>query len=83
MTENGKRISVWDLKTKEQFQEINCQSQVAEFDFSVNGNYLIVRDKDGFLKIVNMKIEEDLFQYYDKFLEPLTEDDRKKVGIDW
>jgi len=32
---------------------------------------------------VNLKIIENLYEYYDSFLEPLTEKDRKNIGIDW
>ena len=78
-----KTISIWDLTQEKQIREINCQSQVAEFDFSKNGNYLIIRDIDNFLKVVNLEITDNLNDYYDGFLESLSEKDRKKVGIDW
>ena len=83
LVDDGSGIRVFDAKDKKQIREIKCQSRILEFDFSNNGNYLITRDKEGVLKIVDLKITDNLFNYFDNHLEQLTEAEREEIGIDW
>ena len=83
LVDGGSGIRVFDAKDKKQIREIKCQSRILEFDFSNNDNYLITRDKEGILKIVDLKITDNLFNYFDNHLEQLTEAEREEIGIDW
>lgn len=83
LKDNGSKISVWDLKTHGQIREIKCQDRIAEFDFSEDANFMIIRDKTYLLKIIDLNVKENLYDYFDKYLDQLTADEKAEIGIDW
>ena len=83
MHRGGNKISLWDRKTKKLLRKHRCQSTIAEFDFSRDGNYLIVRDENSFVKVVDLKVTEKFYEYFDNYFEQLTDEERKSIGIDW
>lgn len=83
LKDNGLTISVWDLKNQRQIREIKCQDRIAEFDFSEDSNFMIIRDKTYLLKIIDLRITENLYNYFDKYLDQLTAGEKAEIGIDW
>ena len=83
LTSGGKNISVWDLKKKQQIREFKSQAIILEFDFSEDANYLIVRDKNNMVRVVDLKITENIYDYFDTYLEELTPEEKQEFGIGW
>ncbi len=83
LTDSGHSISVWNVETQKKVRELKCKDQIAEFDFSKDANFLIVRDKNNIVKVVDLKITGNLYDYFDNYLEKLSPEERKEFGIDW
>lgn len=83
LTDNGTSIDIWDVKSGKNIRTLKNKYQIKEFDFSNDSNYLIIRNEGSFIKIVDLRISNKIYDYFDNYFEQLTVEERKKNGIDW
>lgn len=83
LTEAGQGLSVWDAENRKLIRTLKCQEKVAEFDFSNDSRFIIIRDKTNLLKVIDLGITENLYDYFDNYFELLTKEEKAEIGIDW
>ena len=81
--EYAKRIIVKDQQTGKELFRLEFQNEIAEFDFSEDGKCLIARDVNNLIKMLKLNDKGNIYQYYDNYLPPFSEEEKKQFGIDW
>jgi hypothetical protein len=79
----GQELNVWDAENRKLIRKLKCQDKIAEFDFSADSRFIIIRDKTNLLKVIDLGITENLYDYFDNYFELLTKEEKAEIGIDW